>query len=178
MSRLSFSLVRGALPAFSSRHHCRSFTAIVRRGKVTCQCYIAAEWQSQHCFQTCLPVLCLNPGVLPSCLERSTLQQKTVTCLATVILASGWKHSWSLRLTCSSAFLLSPHRPLYTHSSGKNAEWKGQPVASLSTERKPRLVWVRFTEFLIAPLFWKLGPWPRSPSWMGQSSVSISVCIF
>jgi hypothetical protein len=122
MSRLSFSLVRGALPAFSSRHHCRSFTAIVRRGKVTCQCYIAAEWQSQHCFQTCLPVLCLNPGLLPSCLERSTLQQKTVTCLATVILASGWKHSWSLRLTCSSAFLLSPHRPLYTHSSGKNAE--------------------------------------------------------
>lgn len=49
VSRLSYSLVRGALAAFSSRRRCWGFTVIVQRGEVTCQCYIAAEWQSQHC---------------------------------------------------------------------------------------------------------------------------------
>lgn len=109
VSRLLYSLVRGARTAFSSRHHCWNFTVIVQRGEVTCQCYIVAEWQSQHCHQTYVLCLVFDSRVTPSCLERSILQQKTVTCLVNVILATGWKHGWSLRLTCSSAFLLSPH---------------------------------------------------------------------
>lgn len=49
VSRLSYSLVRRALTAFSSRRRCWGFTVIVQRGEVTCRCYSAAEWQSQHC---------------------------------------------------------------------------------------------------------------------------------
>lgn len=75
VSRLSYSSVRGALIAFSSRRRCWGFTVIVQRGEVTCHCNIAAEWQSQHCS---FHVLCLvfESSVALSCLERSTLQQK------------------------------------------------------------------------------------------------------